>query len=84
MREFEAKWLPAGTPARASALGTGDVQSLADLANSYATQRATRSFPVTRDAIVALAAATLAPLAPLLLTVVPAEELATRLLKLIL
>jgi hypothetical protein len=39
--------------------------------------------PITRQAIVMLVAATLIPIAPLLLTVIPAEELLKRLLKLV-
>ena len=84
VRDFEAKWLAGGVPAAESPLGEGDIQSLADLNNSLAAARATRTVPVTRDALIKLGAATLAPLAPLLLTVIPAEELAKRLLKLLL
>jgi hypothetical protein len=84
VNDFEAKWLPQDVPATDSPLGTGDIQSLADIANSLATVRATRAVPITRQAVVQLAAAVLVPLAPLLLTVIPAEELARRLLKLLL
>jgi hypothetical protein len=84
VRDFEAKWLPDGVPAAESPLGEGDIQSLADLSNSLAAARATRTVPVTRDAVLKLALAALAPVAPLLLTVIPAEELAKRLLKLLL
>jgi len=84
VRDFETAWLPAGLPASESPLGTGDIQSLADLANSFETMRATRSVPITREAVVMVAGATLLPVAPLLLTVVPAEEIAKQLLKLLL
>ena len=84
VRDFEAKWLPQDAPARDSPLGSGDIQSLADLGNSLATVRATRAIPITRDAILKLAIAALAPLAPLLLTMIPAEELAKRLIRMIL
>ena len=84
VRDFEAKWLADGRPASTSALGTGDIQSLADMANSLAAMHATRTVPITREAVLKLAAATLLPLAPLLLTVIPAEELAKRLLELLL
>ena len=39
--------------------------------------------PITRQAVMTLIVATLVPLAPLLLTAIPAEELARRLLKLV-
>ena len=79
--DFAAAWIEPG--AASSPLGTGDIQSLADMSNSLATVRATRSVPLTREAIVTLAVATLAPIAPLLLTIIPAKELAAHLLKLL-
>jgi hypothetical protein len=82
--DFESKWLPAGAPAAETPLGSGDIQSLADLANSLETVRNTRLVPVTRQAVMMLAVATLLPVSPLLLTVIPAEDLAKHLLKLIL
>jgi hypothetical protein len=84
VRDFEARWLPGGTPAAQSPLGQDDIQSLADLGSALATSRATHGVPITREAVLKLAIAALLPLAPLLLTVIPAEELATRLLKLLL
>jgi len=81
--DFERTWLPGGLPAEASPLGSGDIQSLADLSNSLETVRSTRLVPITRQAVMTLVVATLIPLAPLLLTVIPAEELARRLLKLV-
>jgi hypothetical protein len=84
VRDFEEKWLPQDSPSGESPVGSGDIQSLADMANSLATVRATRTVPVSRDAVLKLAVAALVPLAPLLLTMIPAEELAKRLLKLLL
>jgi hypothetical protein len=81
--DFERTWLPNGVPAEASPLGSGDIQSLADLSNSLETVRSTRLVPITRQAVMTLVVATLIPIAPLLLTVIPAEELARRLLKLV-
>jgi len=81
--DFERTWLPGGLPAEASPLGSGDIQSLADLSNSLEAVRSTRLVPITRQAVVTLAVATLLPLAPLLLTMIPAEELVRRLLKLV-
>jgi len=81
--DFERAWIPTGSPAEASPLGSGDIQSLADLANSLETVRSTRVLPITRQTVLALGIATLLPVAPLLLTVIPFEELATYLLKLL-
>jgi hypothetical protein len=82
--QFEQRWLPDGRPAGESPLGSGDIQSLADIGNAMANVKATRIVPITRDGVLTIAAAVLLPVAPLLLTVIPAEELAGRLLKLIL
>ena len=80
--DFAAAWIETGAAAP-SPLGTGDIQSLADMANSLATVRATRSVPLTREAILKLGVAVLAPISPLLLTIIPAKELAKQLLKLL-
>ena len=80
VREFDAKWLRDGAPAKEPLVGSADIQSLADLANSYEVVRTMRVAPITRDAVVRLAAATLAPIVPLLLTMMPLEELLKRLL----
>ena len=65
MREFDAKWLRGGAPADEPLVGSADIQSLADLANSFEVVQTMRIAPVTKEAIVQLAAATLAPLVPL-------------------
>jgi len=75
VREFDAKWLRGGAPADEPLVGSGDIQSLADLGNSYEVVRSMRLAPVTREAVLRLAAATLAPLVPLALTMMPLEEL---------
>jgi len=75
VREFDAKWLREGAPADASPLGHEDIQSLADLANSFDIVRTMRTAPVAMQDILRLAIAALVPIAPLLLTVMPLEEL---------
>ena len=60
-------------------MGSADIQSLADLGNSYEVVRTMRIAPITRDAVVGLAAATLVPIVPLLLTMMPLEELLKKL-----
>ncbi len=76
VREFDAKWLRGGASQDEPLVGSGDIQSLADLGNSYEVVRTMRIAPITRDAIVRLGAATLVPITPLLLTMMPLEELA--------
>jgi hypothetical protein len=77
--EFDAKWLRGGAAANEPLVGSADIQSLADLNNSFEVVRAMRIAPVTRDAILTLAAATLLPMAPLLLTMMSLEELLKKL-----
>lgn len=75
VREFDNKWLRGGTPIDEPLLGSGDIQSLADLANSFEVVRGMRLAPITRDAILQLAAAVLIPIVPLALTMMPLEDL---------
>ena len=79
VREFDAKWLRGGAPADEPLVGSGDIQSLADLGNSYEVVRSMNIMPVTREAILRLGAATLVPLLPLVLTMMPLEELLKKL-----
>jgi hypothetical protein len=79
VREFDAKWLRGGAPADEPLVGSGDIQSLADLGNSYEVVRTMRILPVTKEAILRLGAATLVPLLPLTLTMMPLEELLKKL-----
>jgi AcrR family transcriptional regulator len=80
VREFDAKWLRGGAPADAPLVGSSDIQSLADLANSFEVVRTMQIAPITRDALIRLVVATLAPVVPLALTMMPLEELLRKLL----
>lgn len=80
VREFDAKWLRGGAPANEALVGSGDIQSLADLVNSFEVVRTMQLAPITRDAFIRLVAATLIPVVPLLLTMMPFEELVGKLL----
>jgi hypothetical protein len=80
--DFDAKWFHGGAKVEA-VLGTADIQSLSDLANSYATVKAMRLVPFDLRDATQLAAATAVPSLPLLLTIMPLEELVTRLIKII-
>jgi len=75
VREFDAKWQRGKATKDEQIVGTGDIQSLADLANSYEVVKTMRIAPVTREAILRLVVATLVPIAPLALTMMPLEEL---------
>jgi hypothetical protein len=56
-------------------VGSADIQSLADLDNSFEIVKTMRVAPITRDALVGLVGATLAPVVPLALTMMSLEEL---------
>ena len=83
-REFDQKWLGQRIWPADPVLGTGDIQSLADLGNSYATLKQMRFVVFSTQSIIGLVAALLAPVAPLVLTMFSAEELLTRALKILL
>ena len=83
VREFDAKWLRGGAPAGEPFVGSGDIQSLADLANSYEVLQTMRILPVTKEAVLRLTVLTLLPIAPLLLTLMPLEELVKKLLSIL-
>ena len=83
VREFDRKWLRGGAPADEPLLGSGDIQSLADLANSLEVVRTMRMTPITADGVLRLAVAVLVPIAPLALTMMPLEELVKTLLGLV-
>ena len=79
---FDQKWIHGSAP-EAELLGTGDIQSLADLGNSYQIVREMRVVPFGLQDISRLAIATAAPLSPLLLTIFSFEELIMRLVRVV-
>jgi len=79
VREFDAKWLRGHARADEPLLGSSDIQSLADLGNSLEVVRSMRVVPVTKDTMFELAVATVAPIVPLLLTLMPLEDLLKKL-----
>jgi hypothetical protein len=73
-RAFAAKWLVADQPAEPM-LGTADIQSLADLGNSFGLIRNMSALPIARQQIIFIVIAGALPFLPLLLTVFPLDEL---------
>jgi hypothetical protein len=80
VRDFDVKWLRGGAPSDEPLVGSADIQSLADLTNSYEVVRSMRIVPITRDAILQLAAAVLVPIVPLALTMMSLEDLVKQLI----
>jgi len=82
VESFDQKWIQR-SPSE-ELLGTGDIQSLADLGNSYQVVREMRVVPFALQDVSRLAIATAVPLAPLLLTIFSFQELVTRVIKVVL
>jgi hypothetical protein len=80
---FEQRWVLGDSAPPEELLGAADIQSLADLGNSYAMVREMRSVPFGLEDISRLAAATAAPLLPLLFTIFSPEELILRIIKVV-
>jgi hypothetical protein len=78
---FDRKWLGAGAPAEQDLLGTPDLQSLADLANSVAIVRNMRWIPVSPQLLAGFAIAALVPMLPLLLFEYPVAALAEKFMR---
>jgi len=82
VREFDQKWLRGEAP-NEPLVGTADIQSLADMDNSFRVVSEMRVSPFTLRTVFQLGVITLAPVAPLLLTVIPLEQLLENLLKIV-
>ena len=83
-RDFDVKWVRGGGPSDEPILGSADIQSLADLANSFEIIRKMRVVPFGLLLVASIVAATLAPMLPLLLLAFPVDELVRRAVKLLL
>jgi hypothetical protein len=72
---FDRKWVQGDNPAGDTVLGTPEISSLADLGNAFDILDRMRSVPFDPADAMVLAFAALAPLAPLLLTIMPLGKL---------
>ena len=79
VREFDEKWLRGGASGE-PLIGSADVQSLADMGNSFEVVRGMKPVPFGKDTVLQLALISLAPVAPLVLTMIPLGELLDRFL----
>ena len=83
VEDFRNKWIQGRGMDSEELLGTGDIQSLADLGNSYNVVQEMRLVPFSLTDVSRLAAATAAPMVPLLLLVWSPEEVIMRVLKVV-
>jgi len=80
---FHKKWILNQDSEREALLGSADIQSLADLGNSYALIERMKPLPVDPRTLIHLAVAALLPMAPLLLTVMPLKQVISLVVKLL-
>jgi hypothetical protein len=78
VREFEAKWVHSDAPPDEPLLGSADVQSLADLSNAFNILHNMRGVPISLSQLLIIAGASALPYAPLILFVIPLDELILR------
>jgi hypothetical protein len=74
-RAFEQKWVAGKMASPELLLGSADIQSLADLGNSFAMIREMGPFPFSRQHFLEIAVATFLPGLPLIFLVMPVWEL---------
>lgn len=74
-RAFHRKWVAGETPSDEPLLGSGDIQSLADLGNSFGVIREMRIFPFSQQQILQIAVIASLPGLPLIFLVMPVGEL---------
>jgi hypothetical protein len=83
-RNFDKKWIRGENPTNEEILGTGDIQSLADLGNSYGFIEKMRVIPIDLQTLIALIIPGVLPMLPLLLTAVPLSDILSTLKSVIL
>lgn len=83
VEEFDQKWVRGGAPADEQLIGSGDIQSLADLGNSFEIIRGIRPIAFTRETVIQFIVIILLPVLPLTLTMMPLEELISKFVKII-
>jgi hypothetical protein len=77
---FEQKWLGKQAPGE-EALGSGDIQSLADIGGSFERMIEMRPIAIDRRTLVSFLVAAAVPLLPLILTVMPFRDVVRMLMK---
>lgn len=76
--EFRSKWIEGHAAKDEGLIGSGDIQSLADLSNSFDVVREMGLVPFGRAMVLRLVIVTVLPLMPLTLTMIPLDQLIDR------
>ncbi len=79
--KFHHKWIFGENPSAEPLLGTADIQSLADLGNSFEFVNKMDNFPMNPRTPIQLALACLLPMSPLLLIIMPLKDVLKLLMK---
>lgn len=79
VRGFDAKWLHGSSSPDGPLLGSPDIQSLASLSNSFDIVTSMNIVPISKQTIIQLVGLTVLPIAPLVLTIIPLDELLKKL-----
>jgi hypothetical protein len=84
VRQFDGKWLRGSIRTEEPLLGSADIQSLADLSNSFEIVKSMNVVPFTKETVFQIAIVAVLPIVPLILTMIPLEELIAKLFKILL
>jgi hypothetical protein len=84
VRQFDSKWLRGSTSPEEPFLGSADIQSLADLSNSFEIVKSMNLVPFTKETVLQVGVMAVVPIAPLVLTLIPLEELLKKLFSILL
>ena len=76
--DFRRKWIEGHAAKDEALVGTADIQSLADLSNSFEVVREMRLVPFGKATVLRLALLIALPLVPLTLTMIPVEQMIDR------
>jgi len=81
VHRFDRKWIQRNNPEHEELLGTSDIQSLADLSNSFQIVHEIKLLPINRRCIIALLVSAALPMLPLVFLDPWAMEIAKKLLE---
>lgn len=81
--EFHQKWIHPGSKSDKGLLGTSDIQSLADLSNSFSVSAHMRVFPFGKNIVLFIVCVTALPFIPLIFTIIPLDKMIGQMVKII-
>jgi hypothetical protein len=83
VRDFDEKWVRGQRPGNEALLGSSDIQSLADLNNSFSVVHEMRRVLVSRDILLGLALPTVVPMLLPIVVATPVDEIFKEVVKLL-